>query len=572
MEKVQSLLTNGDNLKEKYGLKVQRASVGSKLIEGPAISAFSKVFQSTKTFWNTSLQRKSNISGTVYWAINDKDKFERLIQNLRDLLDDLNKFTQAIGVSDSRRLVIEYELEMIDDEPSLEAITAASACDDDDDLVSHTASRRLSRVKKAQSEANQSVGFDDSVSMASMERYTPSISTIVEEEMEGVIQEIGITRVPLVQWRKVKTRAGIVPWLKVLVVAVGISDTPFNAPDDIQPLSRTNTFDLKLEGADSDDEGFQAAKDSGKERALRLAINSRNLINILRKITKYKFSTDHNVLVYPFKPLLVYGSELRLYLRHLQAQLSLQTKEVPTKKDIKDGESVIHPQDDGSESPEMEKTKRTIDEMECLIEFMDNDMHDLFDARRQLESGRRNEITFENLWLLFQPGCIAVSSDLGGDNEHNIRAYQILHVTGGRPIIDIENHSKTAEGVEFLDSLDGFAVMSTREYTEFRIGCYSIEFDGTMYGPQPHVFTIAEFSGVRSIQTLPLRPIQDFESAQLLERGKKFRHCVESGRYLYSGIALQEWDDNHRDTCSSCGRNIGPDTVSSRWCQSQVSN
>jgi hypothetical protein len=51
--------------------------------------------------------------------------------------------------------------------------------------------------------------------MASQRQYAPSISTLVEEDEEGVVQEIGVTRVPLSQWRKVKTRAGIVPWLKV---------------------------------------------------------------------------------------------------------------------------------------------------------------------------------------------------------------------------------------------------------------------------------------------------------------------------------------------------------------------
>jgi len=107
-------------------------------------------------------------------------------------------------------------------------------------------------------------------SMASLGRYTPSVSTLVEEEMEGVVQEIGITRVPLSWRRKVKTRAGIVLWLKVLVVATGLSAGLSEMRDDIQPISRTGTLSADLEPITH-------------ERAVRLTINSKTFINVLRK-------------------------------------------------------------------------------------------------------------------------------------------------------------------------------------------------------------------------------------------------------------------------------------------------
>jgi hypothetical protein len=121
--------------------------------EGPPPSAFSKVFQTTKDFWNTSLQRKDQMAGSVRWSVYDKERFEHLVQNLRDFLEDLSKFTSDMGMTESQRLIVKYELELIDDESSLEAITAASACDDGDDLVSHAASQRLSKVR-SQSVAN----------------------------------------------------------------------------------------------------------------------------------------------------------------------------------------------------------------------------------------------------------------------------------------------------------------------------------------------------------------------------------------------------------------------------------
>ena len=97
-------------------------------------------------------------------------------------MSDLNKFTNDMGIASSQRLVIEYEMELIDDEPSLELIAAASACDDDD-LLSYAARSRLNRMKE------QSVGFDDSVSMISSRRYTSSMSTLVDDYENEVAQE-----------------------------------------------------------------------------------------------------------------------------------------------------------------------------------------------------------------------------------------------------------------------------------------------------------------------------------------------------------------------------------------------
>jgi len=538
MEQIQSLLTNGDNLKEKYSLKVHRAPVGSKLIEGPSLSAFAKAFQTTKTFWNTSLQRKSQISGTIRWAVGDRDKFDKLIQNLRDLLADLTKFTDEIGVGDSQRLIVEYELEMIDDEPSLEAIAAASACNDDDDLVSRAASRRLSRVK-AQSAGNQSVNFDDSVSMASAVRYTPSISTIVEEDMDGIAQEIGITRVPISEWRKFKTRAGIMPWLKVLVVAMDTPSTSLDAQEDMQPLSRSNT-------------GFVGPEKASDGRAARIAINSRILIGILKKVSGVRLSTEQNVLVYPFKPLIAYEAELRRYLRNTQKKLSglIEAKGVEPahqSESRETGSSGGHQVDD-STSREIEVTRRSTEELECLIAFMDTDMRSLFDVRRDVKEHKLTEIAFEHLWLLFQPGTITLSDD--STDEANRRAYQVLHVTGGRPIVDVENRSKS-ERLEISDSwegddLDGFAVVSSRKCTDLIVDCFYIDFHATAYGPRGQRFTIAEFGGLRQLSSLPLYPLPEAEIGNLVSRGKKFRHCMMIKQYHYHGQALKEWDADHR--------------------------
>lgn len=77
--------------------------------------------------------------------------------------------------------------------------------------------------------------------------------------------------------------------------------TAFETPDDIRPLSQASPLD-------GDPESVVRGK------SIRLAINSRTLLNILKKISGFNVSPKNNVLVYPFKPLLVCYTSLRRYV------------------------------------------------------------------------------------------------------------------------------------------------------------------------------------------------------------------------------------------------------------------
>ncbi|KAL2361844.1 hypothetical protein RJZ56_005268 [Blastomyces dermatitidis] len=560
MEKIKSLLTNGDHLKEIYGLKVQRPPLGSKFTEAASSSAFSRAFQNTKAFCNTSLQRRVHIIGSIRWAVSDRDKFDRLVQNIKDLLGDLTKFTEDIGVTESQHLIVEYEIEMIDDEPSLAVIAAASACDGDDDVLSQVASRRLQMVKE-QSVANQSVRFDDSVSMASAQYYTPSMSTLIEDEDHTVIQEIGVTRVPISEWRKMKTRTGIIPWLKILVVATSSSADGVEMRDYIQPLSRTNILSGSVEPV-------------AREGLLRIAINSHTLLSVLKRITRCNLTPKHNVLVYPFKPLILSYDSLRNYLTVMRDKLGTLRKPDDAHTPEETAGCVPDqpkpaPENSPSKHSTAEQARRAFEELECLMNFVDNDMQELLHIRRQIRENELQKIHFEHLWLLFQPGVIVISPN----TTSKLRAYQVLHVTGGRRIIDTDNHSKS-EGPDSLDNMDydnqeGYAVISSRQCSDFFVDCFYIDFNGEKYGPRPQRFVISEFVGERRISSLPIYPpnqtqVNEHILDRLRERGRKFVHCTTRKRLLYNGAILQEWDPGHRDTCGVCAGNyVGQEQRSS---------
>jgi hypothetical protein len=396
--------------------------------------------------------------------------------------------------------------------------------------------------------------------MASFARYTPSISTLVEEEVESIVQEIGVMRVSISQWRKVKTRAGLMPWLKTIVVATGSSPGILELGDDIQLLSRVNTLSKDLDS-------------TATGKPVRVAINSQVLINVLRKITAYRFSSKHNVLIHPFKPLIVYENDLRRYIADMQEKLrvleEVRREESAEADDPNESELRMESKTDENPALEIEKARRTVQEMECLLDFMDNDMSELLQICKQMRDQSLQKISFENLWLVFRPGTIAISPDPTSD--HNDRAYQILHATGGRTILDVDNNSRS-EGLDNSEDLDynshdGYAIMSSRECTDFVVDCFYLDFDGASYGPRPQKFVISEFTGERDVLSLPLYPIGQSGFAmelrvKLLHRGRRFLQCTERRRYCYSGLVLKEWDPNHRDACTFCARNSTQQEVS----------
>ena len=227
MAAVRSLLTDGSQLKAKYGLRIEKSakqSPDNDSRDHAPMSAFERVFQGTAKFWNTSLQRKSYIQGTICWTVNDKDKFEELVDRIRSLVTDLDQFTEAYGVSQSQRWVVKYEMEKIEDEASLEAITEVNGSAADDDLVSVAASRQLGLVRERSvvGEQHEGTGWsrlqpDDSVSLFGGRTLLPPIYEL-EEDINIGPQPIEITRVRPSQWRNIKTRQGLFSWLGVLIV------------------------------------------------------------------------------------------------------------------------------------------------------------------------------------------------------------------------------------------------------------------------------------------------------------------------------------------------------------------
>lgn len=109
------------------------------------------------------------------------------MDNLRNLIADLSQLTEPYGVAQSQTWIVKYEMEKIEDESSLEAITQVNSSAPDDDLVSLPASRQLALVR----ERSVLAGQTNEMSWGGLIQPNDSISLFNQPKMPQ-IQELEV--------------------------------------------------------------------------------------------------------------------------------------------------------------------------------------------------------------------------------------------------------------------------------------------------------------------------------------------------------------------------------------------
>jgi len=571
MERVKSLLINGDKLKSKYGLKpVKQLQPASDKIKRRIPSAFEKVFQSTSKLVNTSLQRTSHIAGSIHWMVDDKDKFTELIKNLRDLISDLNRLTTDYGISQSVRWIVRYELENIRDQRSLEVITEVSECGDDDDMVSVAASRQLLKIKGQSTVQGRDQGTIIPDESASVYNFQPTEE--FEDRLDGLPQPVEVTRLSPSEWRKVKTGQGLFPWLGVLIVCTTSPQASHTSTPGQTMLSKSDVWSLVEQTNSSGDlsESNSVAPEDSNPSTIsnttpsRLAVNSRTLLSALAKITGREIPESNNVMVHPFKYLVAYAEKIRKAFRAIDQQCAVSQPN--TKSDTGDtdggGEATLvnAPMIEGS----LADLVRVRDEVSCLIELMDTDLSEIFDTQRQIASGKITEISFDNLWLLYTPGTIVFSQGTG-DGLSQPQAYFVLQVTGGRTVLEPDyewNSSDALESAQYVGDVrdDGAFITANSMKTPIVVDCFYLDTDGRTIGPRPRRFIISSYSGFRHVESLPIYPMTLVDGKlkrRLVSRGKRFIYVNQERFFLIrdSGRSLGELDYGHVEVCRYCYQN-----------------
>ena len=364
-----------------------------------------------------------------------------------------------------------------------------------------------------------------------------------------------ITRVPEYQWRSTKPSSIGKSGTAVLVAVSpnkGAKHVPI-APD--QPQQNYEQISDKAQA--------ELARDVPR----KFAINSQRLMKAIGKHTKQDILNEYNTWVYPFKYLLHYEREIRAgYVEVCNRYESLRLKPATSNeasaantmlsKDIAKSTTA-----DSKKQESDAKESRAPTELEdaakekalwgCVIEFMDNDMRDIFNMRLLASKDVLEEIEFENLWYLYSPGDIVYHKlMIGGKPRH--RAYRVLFVTGGREILDTANRVMeplSTYGSKFEDSFEDFDDKTnehrrmrgkTKGKTPLVLDCFYIDFDGDRWGPRPRRFVIPEFGGsksIRALEVVPVRFMPDWKDVEtkLLDRGKRFVDAAAGAHVLYSG-------------------------------------
>ncbi|OJD18719.1 hypothetical protein AJ78_01256 [Emergomyces pasteurianus Ep9510] len=382
------------------------------------------------------------------------------------------------------------------------------------------------------------------------------------------VQEISIKRVSPGNWRKVKRERKVDIQENVLLVS-----SKANVRTQLRRQGRKIS---RMAEKKSSESGTEPTTD-GHERLdipFRLAINSTYLLDVLGQFVGESFSARQNVFVRPFKYLVAYESEIRQLLREAEivydqavcklgeiTQENAETAvavtdngngEVETKSGHK---STVH----ATQTDEVSDTRiatlrarRERDELRCLVEFMDTDMHDIYDTKHRISTGDITEIAFEHLWLLYKPGDLVLSSS-SDESQNSRQAYRVLNISGGRAFFD---SGFKAAYIGLLDQI-GDSDSENEEKCRDAIKCsgmdttcliidaFSIDYDGTKLGARSKRFAIPPYKGTKPISSLvpfPLLPGPESDQIQrsLIQRGRRFVELVPGTHKKYSGSTVQE--------------------------------
>jgi hypothetical protein len=189
-------------------------------------------------------------------------------------------------------------------------------------------------------------------------------------------------------------------------------------------------------------------------------------------------------------------------------------------------ESVQSPDTDhtnGSDDyPEHTGTQEALDDLRCLIEFIDTDIKQRVN---QLQGSSNQKIFFSDIWHLFKPGDEVLDSD-------QRQAYRVVQITG------IRHHSSYANMKDWR--------YSTWE-TSVVIHCIYMDFNGKLLGPVSKEIEIPKFDGEREIRSLPVYPLRFTNDSEvrdrLIRRGKIFMELAEVKHMQFTGVTLNTQEE-----------------------------
>jgi hypothetical protein len=185
----------------------------------------------------------------------------------------------------------------------------------------------------------------------------------------------------------------------------------------------------------------------------------------------------------------------------------------------------------------LECLKGAIEHFRCFVNFIDTDLKHVFELRQNLADGTVKDIAFEDLWHLYSPGDLIITTGL----KRARRAYKVYFTSGGRPTL-----RRDQIGFEKIPYT-----------TPFTIDCFYIIYDKRWLGPLRETIIIRRFEGKRPITSLPMlyvkqtsktasvfpiRYLKNHETVmeELVKRGKRTRQLTPFAHKRYTGPSSVE--------------------------------
>ncbi|KAH5346816.1 hypothetical protein HBI48_189150 [Parastagonospora nodorum] len=198
-----------------------------------------------------------------------------------------------------------------------------------------------------------------------------------------------------------------------------------------------------------------------------------------------------------------------------------------------------------------------------LHDFVKEELGDVLSTRSKITDGTLQQIHFEDLWHLFEPGDMVYSTAENGSP----RLYKVYFTSGGQSLkrartsVEVTEIDHIRDKVRYWQPAVGQGVSEEeavdkmlREegsgigtWTPFKVDCYSMLSDGERCGPIEKCQKIWPYEGSKEVTALamyPLRfhPKKDELLRDMVERGR--RYLFNGGHKSYEGktIALTRED------------------------------
>ncbi|OTB09425.1 hypothetical protein M426DRAFT_6697 [Hypoxylon sp. CI-4A] len=146
---LRSLLTKADAITGRYGSEEQeRATMAPAMSDSRGMTIFHESYQKFKDKIKRN-QKEKSIWQVTRWSIHDYDKFERLVNNIRGLVDALESITSTLGILAQQQSRLIDEIESLSDASSLQLLQQVGSLGSAPPVlraISDTASARLTYV------------------------------------------------------------------------------------------------------------------------------------------------------------------------------------------------------------------------------------------------------------------------------------------------------------------------------------------------------------------------------------------------------------------------------------------